>query len=112
MADFQNNLKNFEKLDTQVVAASVDPLETAAETARDEELTFPVAGELDAMETVRLTGAYYHAEKQYLHATGFILNRHGTIVLAVYSSGAIGRLTARDCLELIEHLQQQESSDS
>lgn len=111
MADFQKNLKNFAKLDAQIVAASIDSLEVAATTARDEGLTYPVACELDAMETVRLTGAYFHEEKEYLHATGFILNRTGTVILAVYSSGAIGRLAAKDCLGLIKHIQQQEASD-
>jgi len=32
LADFQKNLKPFENLDTQLVAASVDSLEDAAKT--------------------------------------------------------------------------------
>jgi hypothetical protein len=41
----------------------------------------------------------------------FILNRDGKVMLAVYSSGAIGRLTAKDCLGLIKHLQKQEDQN-
>jgi len=73
-------------------------------------LTFPVAYELDALEVSRLTGAYFPDDKNYLHATGFLLDRNGTIRVAVYSSGAIGRLTAQDSLGLIEHWRRQNNS--
>lgn len=107
MADFQKHLDAFEQLDTRLVAASVDSLEDAAKTMKDEGLTFPVAYGLDAEVTARLKGSYYQAKKNHLHATGFLLNPNGTVIVASYSSGAIGRLTAKDCLGLIRHLQQQ-----
>jgi len=37
-----------------------------------------------------------------LQAAGFIVRRDGTVALAAYSTGAIGRLVAADCLGLID----------
>lgn len=108
MADFQDHLNDFEEIDTKIVAASVDTLDIAATTERNDALTYPIACELDPRKVARLTGAHYESEKNFLHATGFILDRDGKIMLAVYSSGAIGRLTANDCLGLIKHFQKNE----
>ena len=77
---------------------------------RAEALTYPVAYGVDAEEVSRLTGAFYQAEKGFLHATGFLFNRKGTIKVAAYSTGPIGRLTAEDCLKLIKHFQKQDET--
>jgi len=53
-----------------------------------------------------MTGAFFQPEKSFLHATGFIIDPQGKVVVAVYSSGPIGRLTATDCLALLKHRQQ------
>ncbi len=77
------------------------------QTVNSLKLTYPVAFGLQAEEISHITGAFYKEEKGFLHATGFLLNRNGTVMVACYSSGAIGRLTAKDCLKLIDHLQSQ-----
>ncbi len=66
-------------------------------------LTFPVAYDMDAIETARITGAFYEQEKKYLHPTNYIIRPDKTIELAVYSSGAVGRLVAPDALALIKY---------
>lgn len=111
MADFQEKLGKFRKLEVEILAASVDSREAAESMVDANNLTFPLGYGLEAEAVSRLTGAFYEGEKKFLHATGFILNRKGTIMVAVYSSGPIGRLTAENCLGLIEHLQQSEETE-
>ena len=107
MADFQGKIDQFNEIGTQVVTLSVDSEEDAQKTLEDNTLTYPVLYGLDAREMVSTIGAYINEEPLYLHATGFILRPDGTIAVAVYSSGAIGRLTADDTVRLIRHYQKQ-----
>lgn len=104
-------MDKFRKLETEVIVASVDSREVAESTVDAKGLDFPVGYGLEAEAISRLTGAFYEGEKKFLHATGFIFDRKGTIRVAVYSTGPIGRLTAEDCLELIEYLQKQEETE-
>ncbi len=105
MADFQGKIEKLGEIDTRVVALSVDSEEDAQKTAERNSLTHPVLYGLDAREMASTIGAYINEEPLYLHATGFLLRSDGTIALAVYSSGAIGRLVADDTVGLIQHYQ-------
>ena len=105
MADFQEHLGEFEKRDTRVVAASVETLEEARQTVAAHGLTYPVGYGLDTRAFADRFGAYFHPKETYLHATGFFLKPDGKVEMAVYSSGAIGRLTASDCLQVLDFLQ-------
>ncbi len=67
-------------------------------------ITYPVGYGLIAEERSRITGAYYDKEEKYLHATGFLLRPDKTILIACYSSGAIGRLVLKDVLQLVRYL--------
>ena len=87
------------------MALSVDSEEDAQKTAERHTLIHPVLYGLDAREVASTIGAYINEEPLYLHATGFLLRSDGTIALAVYSSGAIGRLVADDTVGLIQHYQ-------
>jgi len=91
-------------MDTQLLAASADSLDDTTKTVKEKQLTFPVAYDLDAKDFSLKTGAFYD-EKGFVHATGFLINRDGKIIVATYSTGAIGRLTPQDCLGLITYLQ-------
>lgn len=97
----------FTDLKVKILAASVDSLEESVKTVNKLKLTYPVAFGLKAEEISRVTGAFYKEEKNFLHATGFLLNRNGTVIVAVYSTGAIGRLTAADSLKVIDALNKQ-----
>jgi peroxiredoxin len=108
LADFQEHLNDFEKIDTKIVAASSDTLDIAATTERNDSLTYPIACKLDPREVSRLIGANHESEKNFLPPTGFTLTRDAKVMLAVYCSGEIGRLTANFCLGLIKQLQKPE----
>lgn len=94
-------MKDFEKKNIQVIAASADPWEKAIQTAEVYKLTFTIGYGLNPAEVSGLTGAFYSARDNHLHATGFIIGAGGKIEDAVYSSRSIGRLIAQDCLDFI-----------
>ncbi len=101
MLDFQRNVKKFEKRNIRVIAASADSWEKALQTVDIYKLTFKVGYGVNPREFSTLTGAFYSAKENYIHATGFIINPDGKIEDAVYSSRSVGRLVAKDCLEFI-----------
>ena len=88
-----------------MIAVSVDTLEQAAGTAKENGLTFPVAYGLDGPAFAAKTGAFYQPEKGHLHATGFVLDPEGVVANAVYSTGPVGRLITADCIGLISSRQ-------
>ena len=98
-------------MDVRLLAASADSIEEATKLVKDNQLAFPVAYGLDAEEVSSVTGAFYDEDKKFVHATGFLFNREGTVIVASYSTGAIGRLTPQDCLTLITYLQAEQVKD-
>ena len=106
LLDFQQAQELFQSLNVQVVALSVDPLEQAQQTVERHRLTFPVLYGLDAHHVARQIGAFINEQPLSLQATGFVLQPDGTIAVAVYSSGAIGRLNAADTVKFIKYMQQ------
>lgn len=101
MVDFQGRTEDFEKLNIQIIIASADSLEYANKMKDKVIVTFKIGWGLNAQEVSTKTGAFFDDKKNYIHATGFIINPEGKIVVASYSTGAIGRLTAADTLALI-----------
>ncbi len=76
--------------------------EDKAQKMRDEcGISFAVGYGLDAREVSRLTGCFYEIKREIVHATGFVLKPDGTIAVAVYSTGPIGRLVWQDVLGLV-----------
>jgi peroxiredoxin len=104
LADFQSFADQFEAEGITCVAGSVDPREKARETVDKLGITYQVGYGLNAEEASSITGAFYEEEKNYLHATGFLLLPNSMIAVACYSSGAIGRLAAKDVLHLVKYL--------
>lgn len=51
-------------------------------------------------------GSYVNDEPRYLQSTGFVLAPDGTVVTAVYSSGAIGRLLPEDVVGLVRYIRE------
>ncbi len=93
----------------KVIAASVDPLPIAEGFISELDLKFRLGYGLDKEEISSATGAFYEAKGNFeagragfLHATGFILDDEGKVRLALYSTGAMGRLTPEDCLAYID----------
>lgn len=102
MADFQEHINDFRGGGIDILAASVENEEDARKMIERNKLTFPVAYGLDAKDFAGKTGAFFDAKKGFLHATSFMIKPDGTLADAVYSTGPIGRLTAKDTLMLID----------
>ncbi len=101
MLDFQKHVKDFSKKNIRLLAASADSWEKALQTVERYRITFQIGYGLDPSEISALTGAFYNARENHLHATGFIIGPDGKVENAVYSTRSVGRLIAQDCLDFI-----------
>ncbi|NIQ54183.1 MAG: redoxin domain-containing protein [Gammaproteobacteria bacterium] len=108
LTDFQRNLAKLTEADVAVVALSVDDKGDAETTVDRHALQFPVAYGLDPVEIRDTFGSYLGGDDSFVQATGFVLRPGGLVELAVYSSGAVGRLVAADVLGLIQYARKQE----
>lgn len=108
LEEFQANLEQFRSNDIEIVALSSDAEEEARKTAESYEIDFPVGFGLDPERVRESFGAYLGEDDGFVQATGFVLRPGGRVALAVYSSGAVGRLVARDVLGLIDYVRRQE----
>jgi peroxiredoxin len=87
-----------------VVALSVDDEATTRELIAKHKITFPMGYGADARAVAAATGAYLNEDPLYMQTTGFVLAPDGTVVNAVYSSSAIGRLVADDVVGLVSYI--------
>jgi peroxiredoxin len=108
---FQRKLSEFEKLGVRIIAISADPLDEAKQTVEKHRLTFPVLYGASPASIAKTFGAYMDNNEHgaYVNSTDFILQPNGTVAIAVYSSGAIGRIFPDDALGLIKYMQSQSS---
>jgi peroxiredoxin len=106
LASFSRAEETLRHLGAKVVALSVDDETTSAELIAKHRLGFPVGHSADAEKVAAATGAYFNDEPRYLQSTGFVLAPDGTVLTAVYSSAAIGRLVADDVIGFIRYLKQ------
>jgi peroxiredoxin len=104
LAAFSRALDTLTELGVKVVALSVDDEETSTALAAKHKLRFPVGHSADAGKVAAATGAYVNDEPRYLQSTDFVLAPDGTVLVAVYSSDAIGRLVADDVAGYIHYL--------
>ncbi|MEM6110301.1 peroxiredoxin family protein [Mycobacterium sp. 050272] len=104
LAAFSRALDTLIGLNVKVVALSVDDEETSAALVAKHKLRFRVGHSADADKIATATGAYVNDDPHFLQSTGFVLAPDGTVRLAVYSSGAIGRLVADDVVGFIRYL--------
>ena len=102
MAAFERAQDKFRGEGISVVAASTDPLEKASETQRAHSLTLPLGYGVPLRATAAAFGAFYEERRGVLQATGFVVRPDGTIAVAQYSSGPIGRLVWQDVLALVQ----------
>jgi len=90
----------------RVAALWVDDEETTAEFTAKNGITFPLGHSADARAIAGLTGAFVNEDPLYLQSTGFVLGPQGTVIVSVYSSGAIGRLVPEDVAGLVRYVRQ------
>lgn len=100
LAAFSRAQGALEEVDARVVALSVDDEATTAALIEKRRLGFPIGHSADAAAVSAAVGAYTNSDPVYLESTGFVLAPDGTVLTAVYSSGAIGRLMPDDVLGL------------
>ena len=91
--------------DIAIVALSVDDEATTKALIEKLHLSFPVGFGANAENIRAVTGAYVAEGSAYLQSTGFVLDRCGRILTAVYSSGAIGRLVPNDVVGLVTYVE-------
>ena len=101
MAAFERAQEKLREEGIVVVAASTDPLEKGNRKS-EQVLMLPVGYGLPLKETAATFGAFYEERRGVLHATGFVIKLDGTIAVAQYSSGPIGRLVWQDVLALVQ----------
>ena len=87
-----------------MVGLSVDPVVETKRMVRELALGFPVLSELDAAGIAEKTGIYLSdKDPRFFQAMGYVLKPDGTVSVAVYSTGAIGRLEPNMTLAHIRH---------
>ncbi|MEP7089322.1 MAG: redoxin domain-containing protein [Nocardioidaceae bacterium] len=101
---FQRANQALEEVGASLVSLSVDDEATTRDLVEHNKLTFPIGHSADAHAIAVLTGAFVNPAPVYIQATGFVLDPEGRVITSVYSSGAIGRLTAEDTLGFIRHV--------
>jgi peroxiredoxin len=105
LASFQRALDSLTQQNVRVVALSVDDEPASTELVEKHRLQFPVAHSADPAAIAAATGAYLSEDGSYLQSTGFVLAPDGTVLTAVYSSAAIGRLVPADVSGFVTYLQ-------
>ncbi|HSM15376.1 MAG TPA: redoxin domain-containing protein [Gemmatimonadales bacterium] len=107
LADFQEHLDRFRAADVSVIALSADPEVEARTTVEELGIEFQVGYGLAPVDIEKTLGTYLGRGDAFIQATGFVLSPKGRTALAVYSSGAVGRLVANDVLGLIDYAKKQ-----
>jgi peroxiredoxin len=103
---FQRAQQKLRDLDVAVIALSVDDEASTRELIAKHGLEFPVGHSADAHAVAQATGAFVNPDPVYLQSTGFVLAPDGTVIVSVYSSGAIGRLVPEDVAGLIAYVRE------
>ena len=101
MGDFQDHIGAYDDADVQVVALSADGEEGARKMMEEVDVAFPILYGLDVEEMEERIGTYVEkgGEREHLQPAQFILAPDGTVALACYSSGKVGRLGAEEALD-------------
>ena len=104
LGGFQRASEKLAAAGIKVVALSVDDEATSVGTIEKFKLSFPVGHSANADKVASITGAYSNDSPRYLQSTGFVLAPDGKILIAVYSSGPLGRLVAEDVIGMVNYI--------
>lgn len=104
LAAFSRQREALEAAGIRVVALSVDSEDDAAALAEKHKLAFAVGHSADIAEVAGATGARVNDDPAYLQSSGFVLAPDGSVLTAVYSTGAIGRLVVDDVLGFVRYV--------
>ncbi len=98
MVGFEKELKALESIGARVVAASVDPIDKAADVAG--EVSFPVAFGV-TRDMADALGSWWEDRRGIIQPSEFIVGDDGKIIISSYSSGPIGRIDAADVVKIV-----------
>lgn len=104
IAAFTQAFDALSQAEIKVVAFSVDGEAETAAFAKKHAVPFPLGHSVETKTIIEATGAYeaeFPTRGHFLESTGFVLAPDGTVVCAVYSSRAIGRLVPDDVIRLV-----------
>jgi peroxiredoxin len=104
MAAFANAAGLVSQAGIKVVAFSVDDEPATAAFIEKHHIPFKMGHSANVETVIAATGAYdmkFPAKGHFLETTGFMLAPDGTVINAVYSSRAIGRLVPSDVIRLV-----------
>ena len=110
LAAFARARASLRSIGVEIVALSVDDESVSAELVDRLRLNFPVGFGAKADEISAATGAYVAEDAAYLQSTGFVLDKQGRILTAVYSSGAIGRLVPEDVAGFVRYIESHDAA--
>ena len=87
----------------RVIVASVDSAEQSATSAEELGLAnLEMASGLDAIAVAACIGGYLDtSDDPFLQPTAFVLDPENRVVISVYSSGAFGRLSADEVVNVV-----------
>ncbi|HET9833178.1 MAG TPA: peroxiredoxin family protein [Vicinamibacterales bacterium] len=112
LAAFARARASLQSIGVEIVAISVDDETVSAALVEKLRLNFQVGFGVKADEVSDLTGAYVADEAAYLQSTGFVLDKRGRILTAVYSSGAIGRLVPEDVAGFVRYIESHDAANA
>ena len=104
LAGFAAEKASLDALGVKVVALSVDDELTSTGLAAQFGLNFPLGHSADVHRVAEVTGAFTNDSPRYLQPTAFTLTPEGTVMAAVYSTQAIGRLVAPDLIKFVSFM--------
>jgi peroxiredoxin len=109
LASFARAYDRLTHAGVRVVALSADSRSDAESTVAEHKLPFPVAYGIDPHELAELIGNYVGTDlpRPYAQSTNVLLDDQGQVLVAVYSTGAIGRLTPSDVVGYLAHLREE-----
>jgi peroxiredoxin len=107
LAGFAAEKASLDALGVKVVALSVDDELTSSGLTAQLGLNFPLGHRADAERVSEATGAFTNDSPKYLQPTAFTLTPEGTVMAAVYSTQAIGRLVAPDLIKFVSFVKSQ-----
>ena len=107
LAAFSRAQEIFVAAGIRTIALSVDDKATSETLVAKLRLSFPVGFGANADDIAAVTGAYLAEGSAYLQSTGFVLDRQGRILTAVYSTGALGRLVPDDVAGFVRYVESQ-----
>jgi peroxiredoxin len=91
-----------------ILSLSAESRERLLALVAEHQLQFPLAYGASVDTVADALGVYYEPgsgdRAPHLHSAGFLLGADGRVQLAVYSSGAIGRLVWQDVLGYVRYL--------